>query len=404
MNARYDARPKQELVTSRRATQRPRGAGPWAVALALALAVTVTCPRIAAAGGGVTNATITDPVLGMTAYSVAIPAGWQFQGTVFPGPACDELPYPVYRAYSADGLSEMRVLPRFDWTFNTLQPGRRASSQCLPLDRTLNATEFLHYYTQVIGATYVGTMSVAPLVQQRTAAALAQINQIGAASGSHAEGDVAAIRVRSRNGSFVIEQRLRAWVVCKSMPFFQGSTLHGCFARVDVLRAPLGKLDALAQLVDDRDLNTAPANMAWQLRERDLLQARGNARLAAQAAHNNAVMQAQQERFEQSMAIQQHSHDEFMAQMQASTDSSMRNANASMAARSTSTSDWVDYALDQQTVTGPGGTAKVSSSYSHTWSNGQGQWYQSNDPNSNPNGVFGGNWTEDTRVHGNGSP
>jgi hypothetical protein len=340
----------------------------------------------------------------MTAYTVAIPAGWRFQGTVFPGPECDELPYPVYRAYSADGLTEMRLLPRFDWTFNTLQPGRQASSQCLPLDRTLDATEFLRYYTGVIGAKYVGTMSVAPAVLQRTAAAVAQMNQMAAGTGGHADGDIVAIRVQSRNGTFVIEQRLRAWVVCKSTPFLQGSTLHGCFARVDVLRAPLGKLDALARLVDDGNLNTAPANKAWQLRERDLLVARGNARLAAQMAHNNAVMQAQQERFEQSMAIQQHNHDQFMAQMQASTDSSMRNANASMAARSTAASDWVDYALDQQTVTGSGGTAKVSSAYSHTWSNGQGQWYQSDDPNSNPNGVLSGSWTQDTRVHGNGSP
>ena len=66
---------------------------------------------------------------------------------------------------------------------------------------------------------------------------------------------------------------------------------------------------------------------------------------------------------------------------------------------------WVDYALDQQTVAGQGGTVKVSSAYSHTWSStvgNQTQWYQTNDPNANPNGVLGGNWTEDTKVHGNG--
>jgi hypothetical protein len=83
--------------------------------------------------------------------------------------------------------------------------------------------------------------------------------------------------------------------------------------------------------------------------------------------------------------------------------SAMTNANASMNARSTAASDWVDYALDQQTVAGAGGTAKVSSAYSQTWTNGT-QWYQTNDPNSNPNGVLSGNWTQATQVHGNGQP
>ena len=373
----------------------------FGLGIALVWAATFTQ---AAGAEGVMTATIVDPALNMQAYSVRIPAGWRFDGTVLQGPACDEIPYPAYRAYSADGLSEMRTMPRLDWTYNTLQPGRQASGQCLPLARALSAREFLSYFARMIGARYVGDMTVAPRVRARTAAALAQV-QAGAARirGFRATGDVAAIRVLSTNGTFAIEQRLRAWVLCKSAPFLQGSTLSGCFARVDVVRAPKGKLDDLARRVDDLDLNTAPSNPAWSQREAQVLMARGNARLQAQAAHNAAVMQAQRQRFEQSMAIQQHNHEQFLAQMQRSTDSSMRAANTSMNARSTAASDWVDYALDQQTVTGSGGTVKVSSAYGQTWSNGQ-QWYQTNDPNANPNGVLGGTWKRQTVVHGNGAP
>lgn len=369
--------------------------------LAFACAATLTQ---AAGAADVTTATIVDPMLNMQAYSVRIPAGWRFEGTVLQGPPCDELPYPVYRAYSADGLSEMRTMPRLDWTYNTLQPGRQAAAQCLPLARALTAREFLSYFARMVGAQYAGDMTVAAPVRARTTAALAQM-KAGAARmrGFRATGDVAAVRVLSMNGTFAIEQRLRAWVVCKSAPFLQGSTLSGCFARVDVLRAPKGKLDDLARQVDALDLNTAPANPAWSQRMAQVLMARGNARLQAQAAHNAAVMRAQQQRFEQSMAIQQHNHEQFLAQMQSSTDSSMRAANASMNARSAAASDWVDYALDQQTVSGSGGTAKVSSAYGQTWSNGQ-QWYQTNDPNANPNGVLGGNWKRQTVVHGNGAP
>ena len=122
---------------------------------------------------------------------------------------------------------------------------------------------------------------------------------------------------------------------------------------------------------------------------------------------------AKQEKQESNMLLQQHqqimatmqaNHEAFMQQQESSFQSAMHNANASMNAQTTAASDWVDYALDQQTVTGSGGTVKVSSAYGSTWSNGQGQWYQTNDPNSNPNGSLSGTWTQDTKVHGNGQP
>jgi hypothetical protein len=85
----------------------------------------------------------------------------------------------------------------------------------------------------------------------------------------------------------------------------------------------------------------------------------------------------------------------------------MASANASMNARSTATSDWVDYALNQQTVAdpNPGQVSKVSSGSSYTWVDSTGKTsYQTNDVNANPNGVLQGNWTKQTVVHGNGTP
>jgi hypothetical protein len=105
------------------------------------------------------------------------------------------------------------------------------------------------------------------------------------------------------------------------------------------------------------------------------------------------------------MATSQRNHEAFMARQESSFRSAMNNANAAMNARTTAASDWVDYALDQQTVVGQGGLAKVSSSYAHTWSStvgNQTQWFQTNDANANPNGALSGNWTEDTKVHGDG--
>ena len=78
-----------------------------------------------------------------------------------------------------------------------------------------------------------------------------------------------------------------------------------------------------------------------------------------------------------------------------------------MNAQSTAASDWVNYALDQQTVLDPstGQVSNVSSAYTYTWVNSAGQTsYQSNDSSANPNGVMTGTWTQTQQVHGNGTP
>ena len=113
------------------------------------------------------------------------------------------------------------------------------------------------------------------------------------------------------------------------------------------------------------------------------------------------MIQAQGDQIQKTM---QRNHEAFMAQQESQFQSAMKNAGDIANARTTAASDWVDYSLDQQTVTGSGGTVKVSSSYSHTWSNGQNQWFQTMNPNSDPNGTLYGNWTRDTKVHGNGQP
>ena len=117
-------------------------------------------------------------------------------------------------------------------------------------------------------------------------------------------------------------------------------------------------------------------------------------------------MPTQQQRFERNQAVQQHMHEDFMPTMQRGTDLSMDRTRQSMNARSTAASDWVDYALDQQTVRDPntGQVSKVSSAYTYTWVDSSGKTsYQTSDPNANPNGTLQGNWTRQQQVHGDGT-
>jgi hypothetical protein len=171
-----------------------------------------------------------------------------------------------------------------------------------------------------------------------------------------------------------------------------------------VLRAPKGKLDALIALVDSHDLTKPVDDPQWLAAHMQRQQRENADRMKALTEVEGRQLAMLRTQYEQMQATLNRNHAAFMAQQESQFRSAMNNANNAMNARSTAASDWVDYALDQKTVTGSGGTVKVSSAYSQTWSNGQNQWFQSNYPNSNPNGVLPGNWTQDTRVHGNGQP
>ena len=355
-----------------------------------------------------TTVSITDPAYGMKAFNVTIPAGWKFDGTVLPGPECSRIPMPIFRAYSPDGLTEMRLMPAFNWTFHPSMRGFRPVAGCMNFNGPMSAADFLKHYEEMVassGMHVVGPIAAGDAYEQRVARVAGNMSRIS--PNIRGSADAAAVRVETRNGSFVIEQRLRVYVECRittSGPDINGG---GCSAHVDVERAPQGKLDALCALVDAHDLVRTPNEDAYAQRVKQALaeRARNDQIELTRQEHASSAMLRKQ--FEDFQATAQRNHEQFMAQQESSFRSSMNGAINSMNARSTAASDWVDYSLDQQTVTGEGGTVKVSNAYSHTWSSTVGNqttWYQTNNTNADPNGVLPGNWTENTKVHGNGQP
>jgi hypothetical protein len=338
--------------------------------------------------------------------ALTIPSGWKLQGIVMVSP-CTSLPSPVYRAYSSDGLMQSRMEPLVGWRW-AARPNPAGNQGCLSFSKTVSASDLLQYYVGTIegGVHVVGPTQVQASVQQQAERLAANANAQNAhlmqAVQSNNTADTAALRIEVVNGSFVVEERLTAMVECSVRS--AGALAGGaCWARVDVLTAPQGKLDALMQVVDSKNLPNPVPTQQWEQAFMARQQRQGDQMLAALAAQEKQESQMIYQQFQQIMARSAAEHQAFMQQQESSFESAMNNANASMNAQSTAASDWVDYALDQQTVSGPGGTAKVSSEYSQTWSNGS-QWYQTNDPNSNPNGVLKGNWTLTTKVHGNGQP
>jgi hypothetical protein len=357
-----------------------------------------------------TTGTITDPSLNnMVAATLTIPAGWKLQGIEAIMP-CTPGPYPVFRTYSPDGLMQIRGEPIMGWKWNPQY--KTDQTGCANISKPISAADFLTYYIGTLqgGVHVVGTMPVPAAFSQWAAGFAAQANQNNARlpqmMQSDNTADTAALRIETVDGSFVVEERLLVGVVCSVI---KGGAANGgsCFARVSVLTAPEGRLDALVQLADSNNLPnqvaTAQYKQAAIQRMSQQNQQKANQRMAAANARDAAFSQMMYSAFQQNMARSAAQHQQFMQQQESSFESSMNNANASMNAQSTAASDWVDYALDQQTVAGPNGPQNVSSQYSQTWTNGT-QWYQTNDPNTNPNGMLQGNWTLAPQVHGNGQP
>jgi len=191
----------------------------------------------------------------------------------------------------------------------------------------------------------------------------------------------------------------------RGMPDRPPSTVDKCTANVNYAAAPENQYAALVKSWDTNGMGAKLLD-AWQQAWIQRNNQQSQQMINNMIRQSQAQMAAQHAQFEHDQAVRQQMHEQFMQTMQRGTDMSMARTQANMNARSTSTSDWVDFALDRQTVVDPGTgqVSKVSSSYTHTWVDETGKTsYQTNDVNANPNGVLPGTWTQQTKTHGDGS-
>jgi hypothetical protein len=363
--------------------------------------------------------TLFDPALNMKAYDVIIPAGWTYQGILVPGSSCNPNPTPVYRAYAPDGLTEFRRMPRFDWSWGNAPYNPRPQGDCLPLGHDVSALAFAQHLAQLQKGENFAEVALPQLFAQQFKQGVEADNAaIQAQAGQRPfRGDAAAARFEYLNGTFVIQEHLRVVIRCAHMnqPGLGGTQYfhEDCGADVRVLRAPKGQLDALVKLMDGRTTG-AVVDAQWQRAYNEVRQQQTNHIVGAIKANTQAMLQQGQE----SERVRQRQNQEYLAgqqgryaqiqqqhdAQQGSYDIHNANQKALMDARHTPASDVVDYALDQQTVSGSGGTVKVPANYTQVWANESGQYFLTNDLNTSPNGVLQGTWTQQTQVHGNGRP
>jgi hypothetical protein len=364
---------------------------------------------VAALPGGMQTATIHDPGMDMDAFTVPYPAKWHFQGSVLQGTGCSNIPLPVFRVFSPDGLSEIERMPRVDWRWSAGGPPGPAPVGCAPFKQVMTAKEILQYASAILKVEYVRDLPVAP---EKVAAYRQALAPVAGAPGGFGmkrfpdEGDLASALVRYRNGSFTMQGRLDGQVRCQHTqmgPAGRVWDIHVCWANLKYTHAPEAQFTTVSALSDDVHESVEQQWLSAYLTDQAR---RGQAMIRKGFDDNNARMAAQQEQFQRGQAMRQRQNDEFNATLARGTQMSMNQATQIANSSHTITSDWTDYSLDRQTVRDPntGQISKVSSTYSYTWLDESGKVaYQTTDANADPNGSLKGNWTRQQVVHGDGS-
>ena len=347
----------------------------------------------AGSGGGTRVEYIKDPTLNnMNAIPVKIPAAWRFQGALLQGGSCGSQPYAVWRATSADGRSVAEMMPTMGWVWGAgPMVGFTPKNGCLPFKGPMSAQQFLKYVASILQVNYVADE---PVTAEENAGAQKYWQSLDAIEDArnvkHPKETVELARasVSSSSGTTPMKGSLLAELECTESvtPGMQGlsnyspghpvhavtgpgSTVDQCAVTVAYLMAPenqyadlmrqwgapgMGMPHGLYTWANGLD----PWTLAWSNRSIAGVQAWSDANNQAAAASR----QAQQQQFNHSMAMQQQMHEEFLDTMQRGTDRSMLQSQISTNARTTAASDWVDYALDRQTVmdTNTGQTGKIS--------------------------------------------
>ena len=273
---------------------------------------------------------VVDPVLNMTAWTLAVPAGWSASGTMLPPPSCNTGTTPIYKATSADGRTGAYFLPRADWAWG---PGVSAGNDCLSFTRPLSATEFLAYQLRTDGIGYVRTLAPPP----------------GPSLGPGWMTDTARVLGRYVVGQQTYDTVVTATVMCReqTMPY---GTMHACSALTKRWFGPIGMvLEAIPQF----EALKMTLNQEWM-----------SAWTAAMVQHTRQLYaretQALLHQGDLAQAARMQEHDRFMAAQQQAADLRSMRFNEHEFTKQRNNDNFVDYVLDCTRFYNSSGTFRVS--------------------------------------------
>lgn len=341
------------------------------------------------------TAEITDPAYGATAFTINVPNGWKYAGTILRPGGCHPPAYPAaglsYSVLSPDRVSAYIVLPGVSWTGSS--SGYNFQGAKCPSNINIDsAAGFLLNIALPILHPYAKSATIVPL-DPKFQAALAANSEQGTANlrrnglQGKAIQDAARVRVEYELNGKLIDEMLFAVVNCQQTQ--AQATMGRPYMRLNcnttgtsIIRAPKGHLD---EMIAHRPA-IAQINGEWNQR---VMQDMTSKFQQFEDASNRQFQQMTQHYAEVNQNLLARSRQQD-AQRAASTASSMRNDANAQKATDNAAHQTSLYVLDRQTFVNPSTGQKIEASnqFKHQWLSSDGQTLIQNDDHSfDPNGV-----------------
>jgi hypothetical protein len=358
---------------------------------------------------------VTDPHYQMTAYTLDIPDGWKFAGTIARDPGCHAMgPGLKYTLQSPDGRTAMALLPGMTWAWSTSPSLKKImeSQHCPPIDIDSAASFLLNIAVPNLRPTAKVT-AVLPLLPAGQAMLATQLETARRQNADMARqygqspqtlsADGARVRVQYQRDGVAVEEQLVSVVDCftAQFPALYGqpaSARRTCSSRnVQITRTTQGHLEELLAAPQMAALGKSfQPSREWNERVTKDSQAAFQQAQAASNAQFQATMQKGRDDHERLMQ----NNKAFQDNMRASTDQAMARDRDRQNAIDASAHATALYSLDRQEFKNPntGQTIEASSQYNHQWMSSDGSTLiQTNDHGLDPNGQVAPvsqSWTE----------
>jgi hypothetical protein len=351
------------------------------------------------------HVSVADPTYSMTAYSMDVPAGWKFAGTVARDPGCHSNgPALKFTIQSPDGSTTIAALPGMAWSWTTSEGLKKAmeAQHCPPVDISSAANFLVNIAAPNLRpkAKIVAVLPLPPEGQASLAAQLEKKREL-AANAAKQYGqkpltlslDGARVRLQYVRDGQPVEEQLLAVVDCSEAQFpalykQPAYSRRSCSSRSTVIyRTPQGQLDAFATSPRLESLNkSVQIDQDWMSRVTQAQQAAFQKFQKANDAQFAAIMQKGRDDTARMVANGQ----AFQDNMRASTDHALANDRAQQNAIDASAHATALNSLDRQEFRNPatGQVIEASNQYNHQWMSSDGSTLiQTDNHGFDPNGV-----------------
>jgi hypothetical protein len=307
--------------------------------LVLLLSLTAAQAQKTAAGsGGMHRVSMNDALFGMTAYTLEIPNGWQFESNLRRDVGCSPGdPFQAYRVTSPDGSIRFQVMTPFFTAYPAQMIQGMDFSQCGVITPSMPTAQLLTRY--IVPAIRKDVQVGTPEPTEDTAQWKQQnARQMQVSSTS---GDASRVKVTYTENGKAFEE----WIIgmTQTTTFRQGG---GGFSKTIVItmRAPAGHLADVQREV--KWAANAQANPEWVQREQQRMQqATAEAQANGQRTRDQIAAQARRN-MDATKARTQQTIDGIHATGKASMDAARNNENA----RHASAVGTADYVGDRPTT------------------------------------------------------